>query len=163
MYHELPDPTGRFGYLLWQAAHLVGRVMVEALQPVELTVAQLGVLSYTAQEPGISSAELARRLFITPQSVHTAVKPLVERALLERRPHPVNRKVIGVFLTPDGIDVADQATELLDIANKQLLADFTPDAAADLRQALRRVMVTANPTALDRSSVRSVPAAPIER
>ena len=151
----LADPTDRVGYLLWQTAHAVGRRMAVALKPFDLTPAQFSALVHTGREPGVSAAELARRINLTPQSTQTALGPLLEREWVQRRPHPVHRRVLGNFLTPEGQAGTERASVAVTDTDTQLVADLTDGEVAALRDHLMRVLLALNPAALDRSSLRS--------
>ena len=151
----LADPADRVGYLLWQTAHLVGRRMAVALEPFALTPAQFSALVHIGREPGVSAAELARRINLTPQSTQTALLPLLDREWVQRRPHPVHRRVLGNFLTPEGQRGTERASAAVTDADAQLVADLTDGEVAALRDHLMRVLLTLNPAALDRSSLRS--------
>ncbi len=151
----LADPADRVGYLLWQTAHAVGRRMSVALKPFDLTPAQFSALVHTGREPGVSAAELARRINLTPQSTQTALRPLLEREWVQRRPHPVNRRVLGNFLTPEGQAGTERASAAVTDTDTQLVADLTDGEVAALRDHLMRVLLALNPAALDRSSLRS--------
>ena len=142
------------GYLLWQTAHLVGRRMGVALEPFDLTPAQFSALVHIGREPGVSGAELARRINLTPQSTQTALRPLLEREWVRRRPHPVHRKVLGNFLTPEGQAGTERASAAVTDTDTQLVADLTDEEVAVLRDHLMRVLLALNPAALDRSSLR---------
>lgn len=154
MARPLDDPADRIGYLLWQTAHLVNREMSAALQPFGLTPAQFGALVHTGREPGVSAAELARRINLTPQSIQTALRPLIERTWMERRPHPVNRRVLGNFLTEDGLTATQQASSAVTTADARLSAAFDSAEQEQFTHYVRRALLTLNPTALDRSSLR---------
>jgi len=153
--YQFSDPTERTGYLLWQTAHLFTLEMTRALEPFDLTPAQFGALTHIGREAGVSAAELARRLLLTPQSVQTALKPLLERELTERRAHPVHGRVLGNHLTGAGARLAAEAGEVVADADEHLLSRFSAEEAEALRDHLRRALLTLNPVALDRSSIRS--------
>lgn len=154
---ELSDPADRVGYLLWQSAHLVARQIASALQPFDLTPAQFGALVHTGREPGVSAAELARRVNLTPQSIQTALRPLLARQWIERRPHPVHRRVLGNFVTPDGAAATERASVAVADADARLVAGLTDAEVAAFKDHLRGALLSVNPAALDRSSLRSHP------
>ena len=129
--------------------------MTLALEPFDLTPAQFGALVHTGREPGVSAAELARRVHLTPQSVQTALRPLLERDWVQRRPHPVHRRVLGNFLTPEGLTITERASAAVTDADAQLVAALDGDEVAVLRDHLLRVLLRLHPAALDRSSLRS--------
>ncbi len=153
----LDDPVDRTGYLLWQAAHLVARRMAGTLEPFGLTPAQFGALVHIGREPGVSAAELARRVNLTPQSIQTALRPLLDQRWVERRPHPVHGRVLGNYLTPGGLVRTEQSSAAVVEADALLVAALHEEEVAVLRGHLLRVMLTLNPSALDRSSLRSDP------
>jgi len=155
--HVLDDPADRGGYLVWQTAHLIGREIGAALEAFDLTPAQFGAVVHTSREPGISAAELARRINLTPQSVQTALRPLLDRGWMQRRPHPVHGRVLGNYLTPQGADVAQQASAAVTAVDDRLLGTLSPHEQVQLKALVARLLVTLNPTALDRSSVRVHP------
>jgi DNA-binding MarR family transcriptional regulator len=148
------DPAERAGYLLWQTAHVFGLEMGAALEPFDLSPAQFGALTHVGREPGVSAAELARRLLLTPQSLQSALTPLRDRALIERRSHPVHGRVLGNFLTDCGMRLAEQTSTVVAAVDEQMLRDFTADEANHFRGYIRRAMLTLSPTALDRTSIR---------
>ncbi len=151
----LADPADRVGYLLWQTAHLVSRRMTVALEPFAVTPAQFSALVHIGREPGVSAAELARRINLTPQSTQTALRQLLEREWVQRRPHPVHRRVLGNFLTVEGRAGTERASAAVTQADAELVVDLTGEEAAVLRDHLIRVLLALNPAALDRSSLRS--------
>jgi hypothetical protein len=57
----------------------VERAMVDALAPHSLTVTEFAVLTALKDQPGLSNADLARRTFVTPQSMHAVLKELENR------------------------------------------------------------------------------------
>jgi len=153
----LDDPVERGGYLVWQTAHLIGREIAGALESFDLTPAQFGAVVHTGREPGISAAELARRINMTPQSVQTALRPLLDRGWMQRRSHPVHGRVLGNFLTTEGAAVAQRASDAVTAVDERLLAALSPQEQVQLKALVARLLVTLNPTALDRSSVRILP------
>lgn len=163
MNHLPADPAARTGYLLWQAGHAVSRVMGAALEPVDLTPAQFSALVHVSREPGVSAAELARRTNLTPQSMQTALLPLVRRELVERRPHPVHRRVIGLYPTARTAETLDQAEHAVQTADKGLVCGLDAGEAETFHRLLRRVLTNLNPTAFDRTSLRPPSTPPFDR
>ena len=67
-----------------------------------LTTPRLRVLSILHQEGPLTSAELSRRLDVTPRAVTALVDGLVEHHLVLRSPHPSDRRATLVSLSPRG-------------------------------------------------------------
>lgn len=79
---------------------------------------------------------------------------MIERTWLERRPHPVHRRVLGNFLTDDGLASTRQASEAVTSADARISAAFHGTEQEQFIIYVRRALLTLNPTALDRSSLR---------
>src|SRR5580658_7667294 len=79
---------GRVGYLIKRAQTVLHDAMADALGSHDLTVTQFAVLTGLDEEPGLSNADLARRAFVTPQSMHAVLQELERLQLGVRRPHP---------------------------------------------------------------------------
>jgi hypothetical protein len=62
----------RVGYQLKRAEHALRLEMDGALRDMGLTTPQYAALSVLGDEPGLSGAELARRCFVTPQTIMEA-------------------------------------------------------------------------------------------
>ena len=140
------------GYLIGRVAHDLQLGFTELMAGEGLTVRQFGVLNHVARSPGLASAEIARRLDVTPQSMVSHVETLCRRGLLRRDPDPGRGRPIGVHLTPEGEallararilarDYEDRTTGHLDAEGRRRLADglreirrralAVPDAAPD--------------------------------
>jgi len=76
--------------------------MDAALEAKGLTTPQYAVLSALELEPGISNAELARRSFVTPQTMIRIVGNLESLGLISRTAHPTHGKVLMATLTLEG-------------------------------------------------------------
>lgn len=101
------DEVGAVGYPLKRAQHALRAAMDAALAPLDLTTAQYAVLSALeraerAGDAALSGAELARRGFVTPQTMTGLVAGLERRALVRRRPHPAHGRVLEVGMTAAG-------------------------------------------------------------
>jgi DNA-binding MarR family transcriptional regulator len=142
------DPSARTSYLAWQAAHVLGARVEKALRPLDLSLAQHAALQHIAWTPDISSAEIARRTGITPQSMGAAVNALVERGLLVRREHPSNRRTVLLGATESGEELARNARAAVDQVDTESLAALTPDERASLHGLLLRILSDLNPDAV---------------
>ncbi|MFK0159478.1 MarR family winged helix-turn-helix transcriptional regulator [Streptomyces sp. NPDC090499] len=142
------DPSTRTSYLAWQVAHVMGVRTEKALRPLGLTTAQHNALMHVARTPGISSADIARRTGITPQSMGAAVNALVERGLLERRQHPTSRRVVQLGITEAGEALATQAQEVLTRVDDDAVSVLSSEERASVHALLMRLLVDLNPDAL---------------
>jgi DNA-binding MarR family transcriptional regulator len=131
-----PDAARRPGYLLKRAQMALHQAMAGALDPHGLTVAQYAVLSALAEEPGLSNAELARRAFVTPQSMNKFLHDLEKQQLVIRQSHPRHGRVLQASLTPEGRRVVAAASAAVDTIERRMLAGLSPQAQDKLAKAL---------------------------
>lgn len=95
----------RVGYLLKRAQQALRSRIDEAIAHLDLTAPQYAVLANLDEQPGMSSAELARRSFVTPQTMIRIVTGLEDRGLISRAPRPDNRRVLEASLTRGGSEL----------------------------------------------------------
>src|SRR5215208_1824860 len=93
---------GHSTYLLRQAWQALSGATEMALRPHGLTLAQYGVLSVLAREPGASGADLARACSTTAQAMNGVLATLEREALIERRPHLTHGRILQTTLTSEG-------------------------------------------------------------
>jgi DNA-binding MarR family transcriptional regulator len=153
--HTSFDPVQRPGYLLWQTAHVLEHNLNAALADFGITILQFGCLVHVTNEPGISAAELSRRTGMTPQSVQTSLKPLLENGTIERRPHPVHGRVLGIYPHDAAYELVRNSGIAVDSTEDELVDGFTAAEATQLHDLLLRALTNLNPVALDRSSLRT--------
>ena len=124
------------GYALKQAATALRTAMEAALRPLELSVTQYSCLELLGQRPGVSSAELARGVFVTRQSMQTVLTGLQERGLLTRPETAPHGRALPTALTPAGTDLLTRASRAVAAVEQQMLAPLPAGAAARLQRDL---------------------------
>lgn len=125
------------GYELKRAQHALRLRMDEALRAVGLTTPQYAVLSLLEAAPGLSNAELARRAFVTAQTMNAIVANLNSAGLLTRRPHPTHGRVQETMLTEQGRETLELALPLVETIERRMLAGLGSDERQQLLTALR--------------------------
>lgn len=150
----ITDPAERIGFLMWQTAHAFGAKMRDDLAELDLTTAQFGLLVHVTREPGISAAELARRVNLTRQGIRSALEPLLERDVIVRRPHPIHGRALGLYTTETGDALARSADARINGTEERMLQSFSDDDRRLFHQFVLQATAAINPTALDRTSIR---------
>lgn len=131
------DAGRRVGYELKRAQHGLRLQMDEALRAVGLTTPQYATLALVEADPGLSSAELARRAFVTPQTMNAIVVNLEAAGFLERRPHPTHGRTREARLTERGRDALVRAHPLVEAIERRMLADLDAAGRQQLLETLR--------------------------
>jgi DNA-binding MarR family transcriptional regulator len=100
------------GYNARRAALAVIGVFLQRMAPYGLRPVDFSVLTLIAHNPGITSRQICAALDILPPNLVGMIKSLDRRGLIERRPHPTDRRAQGLHLSPAGrkLQKAAQAT-----------------------------------------------------
>ena len=110
--------------------------MLDALGSHDLTVTQFAVLTALDEEPGLSNADLARRAFVTPQSMHAVLQELERLQFVVRRPHPQHQRVLQAALTEAGRRTLKSAANAVNAVEDQMLHKLSNPARSRLASAL---------------------------
>jgi DNA-binding MarR family transcriptional regulator len=114
-------------------------VVAEALVQHELSVAQFASLLMLDESPGLSVADVARKVSTARQSANEMLGGLERAGLVERRPHPTDRRSQQSFLTDAGRARLDEAVPTVRAVEARLAAGFSPDEIAVVNAWLRRM------------------------
>ena len=96
----LPHET--LGYALKRAQQAMRLHMDRQLKEIGLNAPQYAVLASLEDEPGASNARLARRAFVTPQTMQAMLVKLEQSGLIERRPDTEHGRIQRTELTEKG-------------------------------------------------------------
>ena len=130
------NSSPQVGYLLKHAQSLLHLRMEEALRPLQLTVSQYSCLFHLRRDPGISAAELARRTFVTRQSMNVMLQQLIDRELVARPAQAESGRALPTLLTASGSRALDSAQDLVDGVERRMLSGLTPADTAALARGL---------------------------
>ena len=127
-------------YLLKSLHHSLRQVMDEALrrQRIDMSFAQFATLYTLEAEPGVAGAELARRGFVTAQTMNTTLRRLEQDGDIERRPHPVNMRADSWYVTKAGQVKLDRAKVVGAAVWTRMLAALKSGEVAQLQSLLER-------------------------
>jgi DNA-binding MarR family transcriptional regulator len=99
------DTIGTQGCLSFLVRHAwlsMRTVVAEALAAHGLSVAQFATLMKLDEQPGITVADLARAMSSARQSANQLLAGMERSGLIERRPHPRDRRAQQTFITDAG-------------------------------------------------------------
>ncbi|OHV74354.1 MarR family transcriptional regulator [Pseudofrankia sp. BMG5.36] len=133
------DSDDHITWLLKQASHYTRRAVNDAIRGYGVTSEQIGVLRRLAETPGLSGADLARRLLITPQASQLALATLERRGLIERKPDRNHGRILRAYLTEKGLSVTTDCVDEALKSEEKLLEVFDAAEQETLRELLRRL------------------------
>jgi DNA-binding MarR family transcriptional regulator len=126
------------GYELKRVQHDLRLGMDAALKKADVTTPQYAALSVLAEEPGISNAALARRSFVTPQTMNQILSRLEAAGLVERRAHPEHGRVLQAYLTGEGENLRRECARRVDAIEERMVSRLSEEERLTLLQLLRR-------------------------
>lgn len=131
----LDNLEGRPGYELKRASVALHRAMNDALGTHGLSLAQYACLEVLARNPGVSTADLARRAFVTRQAAHQVLRTLVDENLVTQSAHPTLGQRSQLALTRLGAQRRRMAAASVDEVERTL-AGALPGGGAEQLAAL---------------------------
>jgi DNA-binding MarR family transcriptional regulator len=129
--------TDRPGYLLKRAQAALHAGMAGVLREHGATLAQYAVLTALEEEPGLSNAGLARRAFVTPQTMNQVLLELEQKGWVTRHPHPGHARILQAELSETGRAALRACHRAADVVEEQMLAPLTPGDIQQLTTTLR--------------------------
>ena len=130
--------ANRVGYELKRVQHALRLEMDAVLKELGATTPQYAALSWLAEEPGISNAGLARRSFVTPQTMNQILTRLETAGFVERRTHPEHGRVLQAYLTEEGEKLRRECAERVDVVEERMVAGLSEEERLGLLESLRR-------------------------
>jgi DNA-binding MarR family transcriptional regulator len=137
---------GRVGYELKRAQQAFCVAVDDALRQVGLSNAQYAVLAILEDEGALSGAELARRLFVTPQTMNQLVAGLETRALIERTAHPFHGRILQTSLTNRGRSLLAEAHQRVRAIEARMVAGLSEEKQHELVRLLGACARALTPT-----------------
>jgi len=131
-----PQARSRVAYLVYRVERRLRSRLDEVTRAHGVTTTEYVTLSVLRENDGMSSAELARWAFVTPQAMNLVISALERRRLVKRRPDPSHGRVLRASVTAKGIAVLDDCDRSMDEIEADMLRDLPADAIEELRAAL---------------------------
>jgi DNA-binding MarR family transcriptional regulator len=135
-----PDPDEVVGWTLVRAGHAISRVFTAELAALGLKPHIFGILAQVRRQPGMSSAELARHVLVTPQSMGELLRRMAADGLIEYTP-PRRGQRMRVHLTDVGSDLLDRAFAVVGAMNRPASLGLSAAESAQLNTLLHKVLV----------------------
>ena len=128
------------GYLLKEASSALRAAMEAVLRPLGMTVTHYSCLELLAQRPGLSSSELARKAFVTRQSMNVLLQALERNGYVTRPAQAPVGKVLPTRLTPRGRRSLEKATVAVRAVEIRMLSGMTLDEQSSAFRTLQSMI-----------------------
>ncbi len=127
------------GYNARRAALAVIGVFLQRMAPYGLRPVDFSVLTLIAHNPGITSRQVCAALDILPPNLVGMIKSLDKRGLIERRPHPTDRRAQGLHLSPAGRKLQKDAQSTATKLESDVASRLSAQELDQLKELLQRV------------------------
>jgi DNA-binding MarR family transcriptional regulator len=128
----LPSVIVELGRLLERRIH-------RAMSEHGVTVGQFMALTHIGGRPGISRADLARALQITPQAAGGLTTQLLDMALIAKT--DLGRGLpVECYVADTGLLLLEDATQTLEAITQEILGCFHPNLAAAMDGGIRHLL-----------------------
>jgi DNA-binding MarR family transcriptional regulator len=136
----LPEPGADVGLALRTVMQTLRQNIEGALRKrgIDLSFVHAMVLKTLAKEPGISGAQLARRVTVTAQSMSGLLRGMEALGLVLREAHPENRRTDCWYMTTLGLKEMQRAGEIVEGVMGRIRASMSKADAAKLVELLRQ-------------------------
>ena len=132
-------------YLIKRLEMEVTSRMTHKLGVQGITPAQFTILSFVDKtEMDMSSAQLSRRFFMTPQSMNEVVGTLERKELIEIDTDPNHKRILRIRLTEIGQETLQVCNIAMDSLEADLLSGFNAEETNHFRQFIGRILTPPN-------------------
>ena len=130
----------RTGYLIKRAELVVRTKLEVAMRDLGLTPGQYTALSLLSAMPETSSAQLAREIGVTPQTMAETIMTFEKGGLIHREPSSTHKRVLKISLTPKGKALLKTCEARASKAESALFVQLSESQIGELRATLQTVL-----------------------
>jgi DNA-binding MarR family transcriptional regulator len=134
------DVFARVAWALRRADLNLQTAKERPLREIGVPGSHYAVLISLQTTPGLTGAELARLMGITPQAVALLVAKLTDRGLVERRAHPRHRNIQELHLTDAGRNELTKAEYIVSDLERHIRDSLGDQRYRQLRELLGQVI-----------------------
>ena len=124
------------GYVIGRLDRAIRREIGALVAPFNLTVPKYTALSILRDRPGLSNAQLARRTYVTPQSMAEVLNSLEADGYIVRSPAANHGRVLEVSLSDRGREVLTACDRSVGHMENAMLADLDEAGREQLLEGL---------------------------
>ena len=126
-------------FQLTKASQAGAGFWTKKVEHLNVTASQAMTLNFLGEEDAIPTNVLGQKLQITSATMTGILDRLEKMDLIERRPHPDDRRAILVCLTEKGSRYAMEINTIMVEANTEFLNKINPEESQTFRNLLKQV------------------------
>lgn len=97
------------------------------------------MLSVIKRYSGLSSAELSRHFFVTPQTMGPILTQLDKRGLILREANAENRRLLAINLTEKGNHLLETCNHVIAEIEQEIFGELDKETLQHFRETLQRI------------------------
>ena len=130
------DINSSIGFLLSKAYQRAWAILREEIESYELTPPQFALLAFLWQQDGLTQVELSEKGQIDRTTLGGLIDRLEKTGLVERRPHPRDRRAHMVHLTERGRELERPLSDCAGRSLERFTAGLSSQEISELRRML---------------------------
>lgn len=138
------ERTEPLGYLMFRAGAVMRPRVIAALRPLELGMPEFMCLRMLNENPGRTSAELARENNVSAQAMNQVLNGLQTVGLVSRPSVPASGRALPARVTPKGKALLKRVESAIVDAEDEMFGRLGPDDQRELRRILGRLIDAAS-------------------
>lgn len=138
-YIDTGEIEGFIGYSVRRASLAIIDNFIQRMAPLELRPVGFTLMALVSANPGITSSQLCSLLGIQSSNLVALVKQLLDRGLIERRPHPKDGRAMGLHLTAAGRTLLKKASAVAHDADLEATGRLTDAERQTLVRLLKKI------------------------
>jgi DNA-binding MarR family transcriptional regulator len=154
------NPRDYITCLMSQLTHAMEHEMASTAKELNLTLLQLAALAELNHNGTLSTADLARLTFVTPQNMSLTVSKLEAGGYLLRKSHPTNARVKRLVLTLRGSKVLSRAVARAVVIEREMFSALSRRQKSDLLRQLRACLTLVRTAPAKKKSKSRKPSLP---
>jgi DNA-binding MarR family transcriptional regulator len=127
----------RVSYVIARLDRAIRREIAEMVAPHGLTATQYTALSVLRMGKGLSNAQLARRSYVTPQSMIEMLGTLEGKGLVQRSPDPDHGRILRTRLTAKGRRLLARCDDEIDRLEREMTRELSEEELDAFERTLR--------------------------
>jgi DNA-binding MarR family transcriptional regulator len=134
---ETNGAHARVSYVIARLDRAIRREITDMVAPHGLTATQYTALSVLRMGKGLSNAQLARRSYVTPQSMIEMLGTLEAKGLIVRSPAPDHGRILRTALTAKGRRLLSRCDAAINRMEVEMTRELSPEQLDEFEQMLR--------------------------
>jgi DNA-binding MarR family transcriptional regulator len=127
-------------FLLSQVGIYAARRFAERMEEIDLQPPLFRILNLVDAAEGRSQQAIGEAIEVPPSRMVALVDELEQRGLVERRPHPTDRRVRAIYLTPKGRKTLARGREIARVHEEELTLGMGAADRKRLIQLLQQIV-----------------------